>query len=79
MTARELLMWMAYDRLSPISDFRSDVHAAQISSAVLRSQGAKVDLSDMLITWKINDTDDGEITENDVTAFFEGLIDNQPA
>ncbi|NDL70505.1 phage tail assembly protein T [Vreelandella alkaliphila] len=51
MTARELIDWMAFDQLSPISDRRADVHAAQIATAVYQSQGAKVAFEDVLIDW----------------------------
>lgn len=51
LTASELKMWIAYDRLSPIGDWRGDVHAAQVSTAILNAQGGKVTLDEMLLQW----------------------------
>lgn len=51
MTASELRLWFEYDRRSPISDVRADIHAAQIVSAVYGSQGGKVSLTDAMIQW----------------------------
>jgi hypothetical protein len=34
-------MWIAYDRMSPIGDWRGDVQAAQISAAAFNAQGGK--------------------------------------
>ena len=51
LTASELRMWIEFDRLSPISDRRGDIQAAQISAAVLNSQGAKLSLDDLLLQW----------------------------
>ena len=58
-TASELKMWIAFDRISPIGDWRADIQAAQISTAVLNSQGAKVSISDLQIQW----ADSGEEDE----------------
>jgi hypothetical protein len=41
LTASELKMWIAYDRVSPIGDWRGDVQAAQISAAAFNAQGGK--------------------------------------
>lgn len=51
MTASEMLMWIEYDRISPVGDIRSDIQAAQIVSAVYGSQGAKVPLTDAILQW----------------------------
>ena len=64
MTARELLLWMAFDQLSPISDRRGDVQAAQIATAVYQSQGAKVSFDDVLIDWGGSDESD-EVEDDD--------------
>lgn len=50
-TASELKMWIAYDRLSPIGDWRGDVQAAQVSTAVLNAQGGKATIDEMLLKW----------------------------
>ncbi|EBR3160434.1 DUF4035 domain-containing protein [Salmonella enterica] len=59
MTASELLMWIEFDRQSPIGDMRGDIQAAQIVSAVYGSQGAKVPLNDAILRW-VNDVQDEE-------------------
>jgi hypothetical protein len=42
-------MWIAYDRMSPIGDWRGDVQAAQISAAAFNAQGGKVNLPDLVL------------------------------
>jgi len=64
LSASELKMWIAYDRLSPIGDFRGDIQAAQISAAVLNSQGAKTTISDLQLKW-------GEAEEEKETSGLE--------
>lgn len=51
MTAEELLLWMAFNRESPISDVRGDVQASIIAAAAFQSQGAKVSALDVLPQW----------------------------
>ncbi|MGN8235819.1 phage tail assembly protein T [Enterobacter soli] len=51
MTASELLMWIEFDRQSPVGDIRGDIQAAQIVSAIYGSQGAKVQLDDAILRW----------------------------
>lgn len=51
LSANELLMWIEFDRESPIGDVRSDIHAAQIVSAVYGSKGVKVPLNEAIIQW----------------------------
>ncbi|ELQ6022251.1 DUF4035 domain-containing protein [Cronobacter turicensis] len=51
MTASELRMWIEFDRLNPISDRRGDIQAAQVSAAVLNSQGAKLSIDDVILQW----------------------------
>lgn len=67
MTASELLMWIEYDRQSPVGDIRGDIQAAQIVSAVYGSQGVKVPLEDAVIKWA------EEVDENDKQDPFEAL------
>ncbi len=55
MTAGEFMMWMEYDRISPIGDIRGDIQAAQISAAVFNSQGAKTTLSDVMLRWQADE------------------------
>lgn len=51
LTASELKMWIAYDRFSPIGDWRGDIQAAQISAAVLNAQGGKATISELQLKW----------------------------
>ncbi|MEI2264238.1 phage tail assembly protein T [Erwinia sp. CGal63] len=52
LTASELRMWIEYDRVNPISDRRGDIQSAQVVTAVLNSQGAKVKMEDVLLQWR---------------------------
>lgn len=52
LTASELRLWIEFDRLNPISDRRGDIQAAQVATAVLNSQGAKVNMDDVLLQWR---------------------------
>lgn len=56
-TASELKMWIAYDRISPLGDWRGDAQAAQISTAVINAQGGKASLADLVLKW--GDGDEG--------------------
>lgn len=51
LTASELMMWIEFDKNSPIGDIRSDIQAAQIVSAIYGSQGEKYSLNDALLRW----------------------------
>lgn len=73
MTARELLLWMAYDQLSPISDRRGDVQAAQIATAVYQSQGAKVAFDDVLIDWGGSEASDEMEDDDALETLFAAL------
>ncbi|HAU8264434.1 TPA: DUF4035 domain-containing protein [Kluyvera intermedia] len=59
LTASELKMWIAYDRVSPIGDWRGDVQAAQVSAAAFNAQGGKANLADLLLKWG-SEGDSGE-------------------
>lgn len=88
MSVRELTLWAAFDRINPISDKRGDIHAAQITSAIMQSVGCKnVTLSDFLIDWGKDNEDDENLSEptpkttstNDIgiaaaEKFFEALL-----
>ena len=58
LTARELRMWIEFDRINPISDRRGDIQAAQISAAVLNSQGAKVSMDDVMLQWNATEQEE---------------------
>lgn len=67
LTARELRMWIEFDRINPIGDRRGDIQAAQISAAVLNSQGAKLSLDDLLLQWSATEP-------NEESAELEGFF-----
>lgn len=66
MSAEELHLWKAFNRDSPISDFRGDIQASIVAAAAFQSQGAKVTALDLLPKWSDTDVeedrdeDDGE-------------------
>lgn len=62
LTASELKMWIAYDRLSPIGDWRGDVQAAQVATAAINAQGGKLGLNDVLLKWG-QTAEENEISE----------------
>lgn len=62
LTASEMKMWIAYDRLSPIGDWRGDVQAAQVATAAINAQGGKLGLNDALLKWGQSAEED-EISE----------------
>ncbi|EKL3980240.1 DUF4035 domain-containing protein [Morganella morganii] len=55
MSAGELVMWMAFDRLSPIGDIRSDIQTAHIVSSLYGAQGGKLSLNDAMLKWGAQD------------------------
>ncbi|PHM51016.1 phage tail assembly protein T [Xenorhabdus sp. KK7.4] len=69
LSASELMLWLAYDRLSPLSDQRGDIQAAQIAAAVYQSQGVKVSLNEALLQW--GNQDDAQ--QDDFEHFFAHL------
>ncbi|ELQ6001571.1 phage tail assembly protein T [Cronobacter dublinensis] len=70
MTASELRMWIEFDRLNPISDRRGDIQAAQVSAAILNSQGAKVSVDDVILQWS---TPEHEESNAGLEDFFAAL------
>lgn len=70
LTASEMKMWIAYDRLSPIGDWRGDVQAAQVASAAINAQGGKLGINDVLLKWGHSEAE-GEISE--LEAWMGGL------
>ncbi|WBU51666.1 DUF4035 domain-containing protein [Kosakonia pseudosacchari] len=61
-TASELKMWIAYDRISPIGDWRGDAQAAQIAVATLNAQGGKYAINDLILKFGQQDETE-EISE----------------
>ena len=70
LTASELRMWIEFDRINPISDRRGDIQAAQISAAVLNSQGAKVSMDDVILQWNAPEQEDSSAG---LESFFAAL------
>ncbi|KAB0989292.1 DUF4035 domain-containing protein [Cronobacter sakazakii] len=70
LTARELRMWIEFDRINPIGDRRGDIQAAQISAAVLNSQGAKVSMDDVILQWNAPEQEESSAG---LEGFFAGL------
>ncbi|WP_144817380.1 DUF4035 domain-containing protein [Enterobacter sp. DE0047] len=70
LTARELRMWIEFDRINPISDRRGDIQAAQISAAVLNSQGAKVSMDDVILQWNAPEQEE---SNDGLEGFFAAL------
>jgi len=68
------MLWRALNQISPISDYRKDVHAAQIAAAVYQSQGAKISINDVLINWKGEVGGEEQSEEDRVSAYFKGLM-----
>lgn len=62
MTASELKMWIEFDRISPVGDWRLDAQAAQIAVATLNSQGGKFTIDDVMLRWGQQE-EDKEISE----------------
>lgn len=50
-TASELKMWIEFDCISPVGDWRQDAQAAQIAVATLNSQGGKFTIPDVMLKW----------------------------
>lgn len=63
-------MWIAYDRMSPIGDWRGDVQAAQVATATINAQGGKLSLNDVLLKW---DQTEEEKEISDFEEFLGGL------
>ena len=70
LTARELRMWIEFDRINPISDRRGDIQAAQISATVLNSQGAKVSMDDVILQWNAPEQEE---SNDGLEGFFAAL------
>lgn len=70
LTASELKMWIAFDRVSPIGDWRGDVQAAQIAVATLNAQGGKYSIEDVILKFGPQDEADGT---SDLEQWLENL------
>ena len=69
LTASELKMWIAFDRVTPIGDWRGDVQAAQIAVATLNAQGGKYGIEDVILKF-------GPQVEADGTSDLEQWLEN---
>lgn len=70
LTASELKMWIAFDRVSPIGDWRGDVQAAQIAVATLNAQGGEYGIEDVILKFGPQDEADGT---SDLEQWLENL------
>jgi hypothetical protein len=70
LTASELKMWIAFDRVSPIGDWRGDAQAAQIAVATLNAQGGKYEIRDLIL--KFGQQDETEEI-SDLEEWISGL------
>lgn len=69
LTASELKMWIAFDRESPIGDWRGDAQAAQVAVAALNAQGGKYEIRDVMLKF-------GQQDDSQETSEFEGWMEN---
>lgn len=51
LSVSEAMMWMEFDRVSPLGDERGDIRNAQIVKAVFGAQGMNVALKDAMLCW----------------------------
>lgn len=72
LTAREYYQWIAFDKLSPIGDERSDIHAAQVASSVYQSQGVKASIDKTLIQWNSAEQTQNESSAEDLFSKLAG-------
>jgi len=70
LTASELKMWIAFDRISPIGDWRGDAQSAQIAAAVFNAQGGKANIPDLMLKFGPQDEDEGT---GDFEQWFEQI------
>lgn len=63
MSAEELLLWMAYNRDSPLSDARGDIQASIVAASAFQAQGAKVCALDLMPVWRADQTKVDEVME----------------
>ncbi|MEX9781905.1 DUF4035 domain-containing protein [Providencia manganoxydans] len=69
----ELRMWMAYDKMSPISDRRGDINTAMIASAVLNAAGVKVSVSELVPVWDQNAANEEAESNDPFEAWLSGM------
>ena len=81
MSAEELMLWMAYDRVSPIGDVRGDIQASIVAASTLQAQGAKVTTSDMMPKWApekvlpVDEEQEAAEGEASLRAYLQGMSD----
>ncbi|ATG18031.1 DUF4035 domain-containing protein [Providencia alcalifaciens] len=70
MSADELIMWMAFDRLSPIGDIRGDIQTAHIVSSLYGAQGGKLSLHDAMLRWGARDE---RVADDSLEEFLQSI------
>ncbi len=76
MSLSELRMWMAFDRINPIGDIRSDIQTAHLVSSIYHAQGGKCTLSDVLLRWDPKATQESDDSSNGLENFFQSISEN---
>lgn len=82
MSAEELLLWMAYDQGSPISDSRGDILASITAAAAFQAQGAKVSALDLIPKWNpdvdfaVDEEQEAEQGENIFRTFLKAKAES---
>ncbi|WLE60233.1 DUF4035 domain-containing protein [Burkholderia plantarii] len=78
MTAREFVELQAYDEGSPISDWRSDFHAAAITAAVYQAGGAqRITVADCMPMWNFDEDLPTTAAPEDGSAVFKVFLQSQ--
>ena len=52
LTSKELVEWMAYDRIEPFGEYRADLRSAIVATVVNNSQGGKAKVKDFIPTFE---------------------------
>ncbi|WP_425272021.1 phage tail assembly protein T [Salinicola socius] len=73
MTARELMLWTAFDKQSPIGDRRGDIQQANTAASICQALGAEVKLSDLVLQWGAAGEEDAGNDDDAFESLFAGL------
>lgn len=75
MDSDEFAHYMAYDRLSPISDERADYRAASIAMMVGRLRGEEGKIADYLINWGGDTEEESKAVQDEISKNAEAGLD----
>lgn len=73
MTARELMLWSAFDKQSPIGDQRGDIQHANSAAAICQALGGDAKLSDLLLKWGESGEEDATNDDDAFESLFSSL------